>query len=362
VGGGFLTPFLLPGPTDAQIALFTYDAILIAGTAALSYRRDWPFLHLVSYVFTLVTVAGWADRFYTQAKYLRTEVYLTVYCAMFLYILGECRRKSSDAAKIVALMLWTAPAAYYLASLAVLAPHSVPFLVWLVALMLVGGVAASRVGPAAGLIAWIAVALPLPVSCVPPAADGMRREGMITLAAVYVIALLAEIEGTVFRDEPRDVRRTDIAWVHLNPLAMYAGAYLLVSPVSLVNAGYLAAAFAVWQGVIAAAFWRRRAELAVHFVAVAFTLAAIAIGLIFNGTAITAGWAVEGAVVIALAIRQRLTWLRVAGVLLFAVAVGQTLMLLSTPPPAVYSVFLNQRAACAALVIAICYALAWRDW
>src|SRR5262249_648376 len=212
-------------------------------------------------------------------------------------------------------------------------------------------------GPAVGLIAWIAVALPLLIWCVTPAADGMRREGMITLAAVYVIALLAEIEGTVFRDEPRDVRRTDIAWVHLNPLAMYAGAYLLVSPVSLVNAGSRAAAFAVWQGVIAAAFWRRRAELAVHFVAVAFTLAAIAIGLIFNGTAITAGWAVEGAVVIALAIRQRLTWLRVAGVLLFAVAVGQTLMLLSTPPPAVYSVFLNQRAACAALVIPISYAL-----
>src|SRR5262249_13018190 len=163
-------------------------------------------------------------------------------------------------------------------------------------------------------------------------------------------------------DGPSDVRRTDIAGVRLNPLAMSAGAYLLVSPVSLVNAGYLAAAFAVWQGVVAAAFWRRRAELAVHFVAVAFTLAAIAIGLIFNGTAITAGWAVEGAVVIALAIRQRLSWLRVAGVLLFAVAVGQTLMLLSTPPPAVYSVFLNQRAACAALVIAICYALAWRDW
>ena len=58
VGGGFATPFLLPGNTDAQMALFTYDAILIAGTVFLAGRRDWPFLHVVSYVFTLVTVGG----------------------------------------------------------------------------------------------------------------------------------------------------------------------------------------------------------------------------------------------------------------------------------------------------------------
>ena len=31
VGGGFGTPFLLPGSTDAQIALFGYDAILVGG-------------------------------------------------------------------------------------------------------------------------------------------------------------------------------------------------------------------------------------------------------------------------------------------------------------------------------------------
>ena len=61
VGGGFGTPFLLPGTTDAQVALFGYDAILIGGTMALSHRRNWPILNIVSYLFTVFTVAGWAD-------------------------------------------------------------------------------------------------------------------------------------------------------------------------------------------------------------------------------------------------------------------------------------------------------------
>src|SRR5204863_7557688 len=104
--------------------------------------------------------------------------------------------------------------------------------------------------------------------------------------------------------------------------------YLLISPASFVNAGYLAAAFAVWNGGLAAALWRRRAALALHFLAVGFTLAAIAIALLLNGAAVTAAWAVEGAVVIALATKQRQAWLRIAGILLFAVAVAQTIGLL----------------------------------
>ena len=40
VGGGFATPFLLATGRDAQIVLFTYDAILVAGTMYLAHRRS----------------------------------------------------------------------------------------------------------------------------------------------------------------------------------------------------------------------------------------------------------------------------------------------------------------------------------
>lgn len=358
VGGGFATPFLLPGTADAQIALFTYDAILIGGTAVLAHRRTWPFVNLVSYLFALLTVAAWADRFYTPAKYLRTEIYLTVYCAMFLYIARQCRRAATDAGKLVWLMLCTAPAAYYLASLAILIEHDTALLVWLVLLMLAGA-AGTRRDPGVGFAVWVAVALPLVIWCSNDGALAFRREGLIALAAVYLIALAAELEGTVFGDEPRPPRGADIASVHLNPLVMYAGAYVLLLPVSVETTGHLAAGVAVWNAALAGALWSRRTNLAVHFLAVSFTLVAIAIGLLYNGTAVTAGWAVEGALVIVLAIRQRLAWMRVAGVVLFAIAVLQSIDLLLSPAPAGQVLLMNPRAACAALIVGLCYAMAW---
>lgn len=363
VGGGFATPFLLPGTTDAQVALFTYDAILIAGTAVLSHRRDWPILHLVSYVFTLLTVAGWADRFYTPAKYLRTEVYVTLYCGMFVYIAHECRRASTDAGKVVGLLLWTAPLAYYFASLAILIDHDTALLVWLVSVMLTGGVVSSRVGPGVGLGVWFAVLVPLLVWCTnEAAARHMLREGLTALTAVYAIALLTELEATIVRDEPRAPGPADIAWVHLNPLVVFAGVYMLLWMVNVDASGRVAAGFAVWNALVAVALWRRHAVLAVHFLAVALTLAAIAITLTWSGTAVTAGWAVEGALVIMLGIRQRLTWLRTAGIVLFVIAVAQTLAVLTTTAPASDVLVFNTRTACASLVVGLCYLLAWFDW
>src|SRR5262249_29822478 len=83
VGGGFVTPFLLGSGSDAEVALFGYDAILIAGTMLLSRRRDWPTLNVVGYGLTLLTVGAWASTFYRDSKYLTTELFLTLFCAMF---------------------------------------------------------------------------------------------------------------------------------------------------------------------------------------------------------------------------------------------------------------------------------------
>ena len=58
--------FLLPAPTDAQFALFSYVTILIAGTMSLAHRRAWPALNIVSYGLTLLTVLVWVARFIRQ--------------------------------------------------------------------------------------------------------------------------------------------------------------------------------------------------------------------------------------------------------------------------------------------------------
>ena len=358
VGGGFGTPFLLPGTTDAQVALFGYDAILIGGTMLLSRRRNWPILNIVSYLFTIFTVAGWADRFYDSTKYLRTELFLTLFCAMFLYILRQCRQAAGTAAQVATMVLWTAPAAYYIASWIVLHDHNAALLVWLVALMLVGGIAADRVGAAVGFALWAAVTLPLLGWTVDHAGAEWLSAGLATIAGVYVIALAAQLRQA-FAEHSSGPGVADIAWLHLNGLLMFAGAYFLIDAVDVAITGTVAAAFAVWQGLIAGALLTRRRDLALHFAGLGFTLLSIAIALQFDGPAVTIGWAAEGAAIIALGLHERRNWLRAAGVVLFAIAIGRAMALLTDERAVGEAVLLNARAASAALIAALCYVIAW---
>lgn len=359
VGGGFVTPFLLPGDTDAQVALFTYDAILIAGTVFLAGRRDWPLLHVVSYLFTLVTIAAWADRFYTPFRYphyVRTELFFTLFCVMFVAIAIRCRRTTSPASQFASMLLWTAPAAYYLASLVALGPHAVALLVWLICVMLVGAVLSVRIAPWMGLATWSAVAVPLLGWTQAYGGPQWLTAGLAAIAGIYLIALTAQLR---IIDNAERTGPVETAWLHGNGLLTFAAAYLLLEDTHLAVTGPLAAAFAAWHGILAAFLLGRSRDHALHFTALAFSLLTVAVALQFDGPAVTVAWAAEGAAILALGLHERREWLRVAGTALFAVAVIRALQLLTTVPPAHYVVVLNSRAASTAFVIALCYGIAW---
>lgn len=356
VGGGFCTPFLLPGTTDAQIALFGYDTILIGGTVLLAHRRNWPVLNIVSYVFTLLTVAMWADRFYTHEKFLPTELFITLFCAMFLYIAWECRRTGQPSGKAVALVLLTAPLFYYTGSIVILMDHPVAMLVWIVAVMLAGGILSTRIATGVGLGVWAALMLPLLIWSALHLGQTWLMPGLATVAGVYGIALASQFFCSFERDEFGIV---DIVWLHATGLVMFAAAYFMIDAVNGAVTGAVAATFGLWQWGLAAAIVKRRRAHAIHFVALGFTLMSIAIGLQFDGPAISIGWAVEGAVIIALGLRERRGWLRLGGVLLLATAIAQVLTLLSSDAPVGHVVFFNGRAAAALVVIALSYGLAW---
>ena len=359
VGGGFVTPFLLPGHTDAQLVLFTYDAILIAGTVYLAGRRDWPLLHVVSYLLTLITIAGWAERFYvpfTYPHYLRTELFFTLFCAMFVLIALRCQRDDAPASRFAAMFLWTAPAAYYLASLVVLGSHAVALLVWLICVMLVGAILSVRIASWIGLATWAAVAVPLVGWTQTYGGPNWLTPGLAAIAGIYTIALAAQLHSAATGDR---LNASDTAWVHLNGLVTLAAAYLLLEDTHVAVTGPLAAGFAVWHGVLAGFLLGRSRDHALHFAALAFSLLTVAIALQYDGPAVTVGWAAEGAVIVALGLHERRDWLRIAGTALFAVAVVRSVELLATVPPASYDVVFNPRAAGTAVVIALCYAIAW---
>jgi uncharacterized membrane protein len=356
VGGGYLTPFLLPGTSDAQVALFGYDAILAGGASALAVRRTWSLLYATSYIGTAVTVAAWADRFYTPAKYLRTELFLTLFCAMFVWMLRRCRWRGPATEQVASLFLVTAPIAYYLASVAILMDHTTALLVWMVAMAGVGAAAAVRRAPGWGLLLSIAVLVPFLIWCDMPAARAHLIDGLSAAAGISLLALAAQLRLGAGRT---DLSATEILWLHLNGLGTFAAAYLLLLYDHLALTAVAAAAFALWQAGVALTIRARAPEQALHIGALALTLTAVAIALEFDGAAVTIGWAVEALAIAAMGRQTRREWLRSGGVILFAIAFFRAVSMLLEPPIAHQSVLFNRRAACALVLIAVAYAIAW---
>src|SRR4030095_11719611 len=126
VCGGFATPFLVGGREDQQVTLFSYIALLIGATMYLAHRRRWRWLNVASLALTVVTVAAGGDSSSTDAKYLRTELFLTLYCAMFVEVLrrswsgvapasaASAPAGREDAPFVASLLL--APVAYHVCS------------------------------------------------------------------------------------------------------------------------------------------------------------------------------------------------------------------------------------------------------
>lgn len=355
VGGGFITPFLLPSDRDAQVALFTYDGVLIAGTMFLSHRRVWPLLNVVSYVLTQLTIIAWAGAHYTADKYLVTEAYLTIFCAMFLYILFQIRRSNAPGAQAAQAVLWTAPVIYYGQSLLVLTPHSIPLLVFLGLVATIGAALAPRGIATIRLGIWIAVAGPLLRWVITHDGGEWLLSGVIAVAGIYLVNLLALLYGVIGKER---LTGPDVALLHLNSLLSYVAVHALVSDVYPNSDAALAFGFAIWNGTVAGALWSARRGSALHFMSLAATFLAVGIGLEFDGAARTIGWGFEGAALAWLGMREGRNWLHAGGLAVFAAAVGQFVVLLTEAPADTFVVLFNSRALCGLVIVALLYVLA----
>jgi len=358
IGGGFATPFLLPVDARALAALFSYDAIVVAGTLYLAGRRDWPFLNLLSYVGVCLTLAAWADELLAPARYLSTEIVLTVFCAMFLHVLRATRHSKGELVDTVRTILWSAPAGYYFASLVVLNDHSAALLVFLLLLSLAGAVLAhANRSNGARATLWVAAAGPLGGWIVQHGGHEWLMPGLVTVIAVYALTLISQFVAVAENDGPWS--NADIGLTHGNALFTALAAYLLVDAVRSDLTAPVIAGFALWHGVLSLMSARRDRRGALHFAALAFTMLAAATALQFHGAALTAAWAAEGSAVIWLGQREQRGWLGASGAIVFMVAVGRLLVVLTDPPLAGQQVLLNERAACGLFIIVLTYALAW---
>jgi hypothetical protein len=359
--GGFATPFLVGGDADAQVTLFSYVALLIAVAAFLAYRRHWAWLSLVTLVLTVLTVVAWADAHYTDAAWLRTQLFLTLYCALFVVMLFARPPAGDLANQAAAAALWAAPALYHCASIAILSPHAVPFLVYLV-LVSAAAIAASvavRAG-AVRLVGWMLVVVPLLVWTTTSEGQAWPAAATLAAAGIWLMFVFA-IDWVTRRDEAPPGQRlsiADIVLIHAAGPALFAVLYVLWSdewtPLALAAAGGVLAGVhvAIWSSI------RMLTPGALHWLGVAATLAAVSVAVGFEGRWVVALWAAEAVVMVWIGVRLDASWFRTAGVALFGLAAA--VWLVWQPDVRIPRLpLLNAHALAAVFTVAMLYASAW---
>ncbi|MCX6552743.1 MAG: DUF2339 domain-containing protein [Acidobacteria bacterium] len=357
VVGGFLTPFLVGGTEDAQVVLLTYDAILVAGTVFMAERRSWPHLNIAAYALTALTFVGWAGEHYAPPKWVTTEVFLTVFALMFTGAAFRTRRASAESSDITSFVLFTAPLAYYFASVANLHTQPLALLVFLTFASLAGVVGGVRLDrPWLRFVAFVLVMPVLFVWIGAHTGPGWRLAPAVVFVAIYVMHLVGLGER---------LSRTQDAWLkleivlfHANALALFGGLYTIIDAVAPGYSPALALGLAVWHGALAWLLRKTSEDAALNGVAMAFAMLGFAIGLQFDDWWSVVGWAVESAAVIWVGLKSRRDWMRLGGALLFALTLFNLFMLGFFQTPSGFDPFFNARVGATLVVVAVCFGLA----
>jgi hypothetical protein len=314
---------------------------------------------VVSLALTMLTVAAWADTYYSDEKYLRTELFLTLYCAMFVDILRRSwSRSAEDALFVTALIL--GPVAYHAWSVVTLSPHGLAFLIYLIAFtalaVMLGVHERSTLVRAC---AFIAMALQLGAWIQGHHWRGWVLTSCVAIVGIYAIHLAAQMRAAA-GDETLDER--EVALLHANGIGVYVALYQIL--IDTFSIGTLAG-LALLLAAANAAIWtlcRRIVPIrALHWLGVAFTLIAVAVWVQFGGPWAVAIWATEGAVVFWVAVRSESRWLRTGASVLLGMAVfrwGQSDIQQTTTS---YQLLLNARAMTGLYLVALVYFAAWKS-
>ena len=355
--GGFATPGLVAGTEDAQVVLLSYTAILSAASLLLAARHAWPLLEFGTYVLATITFGGWASVHYTASAFAPTQVFLLVFGGLFGWAYWRrCGQSDVRENPLPAVLLGSVLLLVHAGSVANLTDHAVPLLVYLIAVTLAGTFLSVRKDRAwIRLVTFVAVAPVLLDWADHHTARAWLVPGLVVVVAHYAMFLAACGERLSRATDPWP--RAELALFHGNALALFAGTYIYVNAHWPYGTAYLAAALAVWHGLVA---WRLRAvstDAAVNSLAALFAMAGFAIGLQFDDWWALVGWAVEAAAVYWAGARTDRPWMRIAGGGLLALLVGRLFSMGFFDTPAGFAVWLNPRVGATLTIVAAMYAM-----
>ncbi len=356
--GGFSTPFLVGGDADSHLSLFGYTALLIGAVVYLAHRRDWPAVNLMSFLLTGLTVPIWHARLVRPSAYLTTEFFVTIYAALFLWVLYQMRRSSHPQARWVRLALWTTPAWYHLASLSVLTPHRLAFLVYLIMVTGVGVVlSVRREGMWSRLLLWVAVATPLFAWADSRPDQSWLVPAALTWLAIAGIHVAAQVE--VIRRVRTRLHAADVLLVPAAGLGLFVGLHAVLAPSRYALTTLVAATLAAAYAGVTALVRRLDPRAAKHTLSVAITLAVTAVAVPLDGAWTPILLATQAAGLVWIGLGERRAWLRSVGALLLAVAAIRLFAVQFDPVPAGYTVILNRRALLGFFLVGVVSYVAW---
>ena len=356
--GGFATPFLVGRGADAQMVLFTYVALLVAAVVYLAHRRDWPALTLASFLLTGLTVSVWYLRFYEPGAWLRTELFLTLYAALFLWVLYRSRESTRPYAGATRWALASTPLWYHAASLSILGDHWLAFLVYLIALTGAGVAIAARAGAMWARVGlWALVAWPL-LGWTGADQDGTWLvPAVVTWIAVASLHAAAQIE--LLRRDGGRLHAADVVLVPVNGFGLAFGLQALLEPHFPAATGLATALLAVAWWAVAAGVRRIDPGAAMHVLVLAAALAVAAIGLQLDGAWGALACAAQAGGLAWVGIRERRAWIRTAGAGLLAATALLAMAAMAAPVPAAHAVILNRRALLGLFVVGVLALVAW---
>jgi uncharacterized membrane protein len=346
---------LLVGREGSHLAFFGFNLVLAVLTLALTLRHGWPLLGFSSLYFASMSTIVWALRAFTPAIYLSTEVYFIASFAIFMKILDVHRNGIPPVALVARGLRFILPLLFHGASLAVLYPHSLALLAYLVITTTFAlGIPSIRSSARARLVVWFLIALPFYAWLLQHTSGPWYIAALATSVGLYTLHLLTQMLSMSEIERPANA---EIALFHANGLALFLCLYVAVDA----NAGstaLVAAMLAAWNGLVAAACRQRVPEGTAQALALAFALGATAMALAFAGPWVTVGWAAEGAAIIAVGLAMNRLFLRVGGVGLLAVAVARLLAYQFPVTLVSHRPLFNLRVATATFVIAMFYGVA----
>jgi uncharacterized membrane protein len=205
------------------------------------------------------------------------------------------------------------------------------------------------------LVVLLASYAPLFGSITLPMGLSWTMANTVTIVAVAALHLLAPLDRVFRQDE--HLEKSELVALHIAAIGLFGLLYQTLQPSYPEFRGALGALLAAGAIGLWRALQSHDPDAALNAVAIAFTLAALAVAVQFDGPPVVVGWAAEGAAATWVGLRVGSTAFQTGGLVLWGLAVARLFDRYFVTPAGFTAIF-NVRALTTAFVVASAYTMA----